>query len=63
MRDGYTTIERAVREEMDAVFAAVLWQIGSLPEFFTEDLEFGSQVGEDIALRDRLGLRMQHGPV
>jgi hypothetical protein len=41
----HTATERAIREDMDAVFVAVLWQVGSLPEFFAEDLEFGSQVG------------------
>lgn len=40
-----TEIKRAMREDMDAVFVAVLWQVGSLPEFFAEDLEFGSQIG------------------
>jgi hypothetical protein len=40
-----TVIERKLREDMDAVFVAVLWQVGSLPEFFAEDLEFGSQIG------------------
>lgn len=40
-----TAIERTIREDMDAVFVAVLWQVGSLPEFFEEDLEFGSQIG------------------
>ena len=40
-----TTIERTIREDMDAVFVAVLWQVESLPEFFAEDLEFGSQIG------------------
>jgi hypothetical protein len=39
-----TAIERTIREDMDAVFVAVLWQIKSLPEFFAEDLEFGSQI-------------------
>lgn len=39
-----TAIERSMREDMDAVFVAVLWQVGSLPEFFAEDLEFGSQI-------------------
>lgn len=38
-----TAIERAVREDMDAIFVAVLLQVGSLPEFFAEDLQFGSQ--------------------
>jgi hypothetical protein len=40
-----TAIERSMREDMDAVFLAVLWQVGSLPEFFAEDLDFGSQIG------------------
>ncbi|MFC6770081.1 hypothetical protein ACFQDD_00835 [Halorubrum pallidum] len=39
-----TPIERAIREDMDTVFVAVLWQVGSLPEFFAEDLDFGSQI-------------------
>jgi hypothetical protein len=39
-----TGIERAIREDMDAVFVAVLWQVGSLPEFFAEDLDFGSHI-------------------
>jgi hypothetical protein len=33
-----------MRKDMDVVFVAVLWQIKSLPEFFAEDLEFGSQI-------------------
>ncbi|MFC6616111.1 hypothetical protein ACFQAS_14450 [Halopenitus salinus] len=40
-----TPLERAMREDMDAIFVAVLWQVGSLPEFFAEDLQFGSQIG------------------
>jgi len=40
-----TVIERPIREDMDTVFVAVLRQVGSLPEFFAEDLEFGSQIG------------------
>lgn len=37
-------IERGVREEMDGMFVTVLIEIGSLPKFFDEDLEFGSQI-------------------
>lgn len=37
-------LEHAVHEEMDAVFVAVLLQLGSLPQFFDEDLDFGSQI-------------------
>lgn len=40
-----TAIGGAIWEDMDTVFVAVLWQVGSLPEFFAEDLEFGSQIG------------------
>lgn len=40
-----TAIKRAMREDMDAIFVAVLLQVGSLPEFFAEDLQFGSQIG------------------